>query len=565
MNTATLPRAIADVVARGELADAMQAQIRRVGGCERPIRLVGRASLADAATGEVRRTWSSENLPDGTVLVACGNRRASRCGPCSRLYQGDAFQLVVAGLRGGKHVPDTVASHPTLFVTLTAPSFGPVHTTRLGRDGRPDRCRRRAHTATCEHGRPVGCPTRHEPGDPLLGQPLCTGCFDYEAAVLWNAHASELWRRTRIGIDRRLAALAGVTVKRLRTLVRVQYVKVAEFQRRGLIHFHLAVRLDAADVQVDEHGNEAHAYKPPPPAFTADLLAAAIEQAAASARAPCPSSRASAFVEEPLAEARAQSRQTGRGSQAESRVGTGEQTHPEAEGEAEDRRRERSPHRSSLHNTQSNAGDGPYRFPVLRLHARPALAEARWGSQLHITPILADDTARQVTGLERGQVAGYLGKYATKHTEALGGLDRRVDLEDVPMLLVNPHIGRLVATALLLTHHYPAPDQGRDLKLDRWAHQLGYGGHWLTKSRAWSTTFTALRAARRDWQQARNPDALVLNDGEVQVASWQLAGIGYRTNGDAWLAELARRRHAEARQAEREQRADRQLAEALAA
>jgi len=531
VTTATLPvsRAVADVLARGELAEAMQAQIHRVGGCERPIRLVGRAALVDTATGEIRRSWTSQDLPDGTVLIACGNRRATRCQPCSRLYQGDAFQLVVAGLRGGKTVPDTVASHPALFVTLTAPSFGPVHTTRLGRDGRPDRCRRRAHTATCPHDQPSGCPIRHEPGDPLLGQPLCQECFDYEAAVLWNAHASELWRRTRIGIDRALARLAGITVKRLRTLVRVQYVKVAEFQRRGLIHFHLAIRLDAATVTLDDDGNETHAYHPPPEAFTADLLAAAIEQAASGARAPYPTPSRS----------------------ADSTTTTTTTTYDH------DRWLERT--------TPVVDQASVYRFPVLRLHARPELAEARWGSQLHITPILADDTARQVTGLERGQVAGYLGKYATKHTETLGGLDRRVDLDDIPMLLINPHIRRLVATALLLTRHHPATDQGRDLKLDRWAHQLGYGGHWLTKSRAWSTTFTALRTARRTWQQARNPDALALDEGQDQIASWQLAGIGYRTTGDAWLAELARRRHAQAREAEREQRAERRLAEALAA
>ena len=38
-----------------------------------------------------------------------------------------------------------------------------------------------------------------------------------------------------------------------------------------------------------------------------------------------------------------------------------------------------------------------------------------------------------------------------------------------------------------------------DLKLRRWAHQLGYRGHVTTKSRTYSTTFTALRGERRDW------------------------------------------------------------------
>lgn len=76
---------------RGVGAFAMQAQVHRVGGCEQPIRLAGRVDLLDPATGEVHRAWSSEGEPDGTVLVACGNRRASRCEPCSRLYQGDSY------------------------------------------------------------------------------------------------------------------------------------------------------------------------------------------------------------------------------------------------------------------------------------------------------------------------------------------------------------------------------------------------------------------------------------------------------------------------------------------
>ncbi len=502
-------RALEDVLARGPHAAVMQEQVRRVGGCEQPIRLRGRADLMDVATGEVRRSWSSEELPDGTVLVACGNRRASRCGPCSRLYQGDAYQLVHAGLTGGKDVPSAVAAHTTLFVTLTAPSFGPVHTTRLDRHGRHDHCHRAR--GLCPHGRPRACQVRHEPGDWLLGQPLCAECFDYEAAVLWNAHCSELWRRTRIGIYRQLARLCGISERQVKHEVSVQYVKVAEFQRRGLLHFHLAVRLDSAELVTDETGARVHAFAPPPAGYTAELLTEAIRAAVAHAQAPypTPAQPATAPVEAlPL----------------------------------------------------------PGELPVLRLDTRDGLRAARWGGQLHIEPIPADDPAGKTAGLERGQVAGYLAKYATKHTEALGGLDRRVRLTDLRLLLVNPHIRRLVATALLLTAHYPPPEHGRDLKLARWAHQLGYGGHWLTKSHHYSTTFTALRAARKQWQAARNPDPADPHPAdETAVASWRLAGIGYRLTGDAWLAEIARERAAAARELEREDRAQRQLAEALVA
>ena len=58
------------------------------------------------------------------------------CPSCSWEYQGDVWQLLFAGIAGGrKGIPDTVALHPMVFATLTAPGFGAVHTTRD--DGRP--------------------------------------------------------------------------------------------------------------------------------------------------------------------------------------------------------------------------------------------------------------------------------------------------------------------------------------------------------------------------------------------------------------------------------------------
>jgi hypothetical protein len=74
--------------------------------------------------------YSTDREPDATLLKACGNRRVSVCPSCSATYQADSFQLLAAGLRGGKGVPETVKAHPRLFVTFTAPSFGPVHTRR---------------------------------------------------------------------------------------------------------------------------------------------------------------------------------------------------------------------------------------------------------------------------------------------------------------------------------------------------------------------------------------------------------------------------------------------------
>jgi hypothetical protein len=47
-------------------------------------------------------------------------------------------------------------------------------------------------------------------------------------------------------LHRALGRLVGLQEGELRRLVRISYAKVAEFQRRGAIHFHAVIRLDAA-------------------------------------------------------------------------------------------------------------------------------------------------------------------------------------------------------------------------------------------------------------------------------------------------------------------------------
>ena len=69
-------------------------------------------------------------MPDTVIHKACGNRRAAVCPACAEYYRADAYQLILAGLRGGKGIPDTVAGHPAVFATLTAPSFGPAQGAR---------------------------------------------------------------------------------------------------------------------------------------------------------------------------------------------------------------------------------------------------------------------------------------------------------------------------------------------------------------------------------------------------------------------------------------------------
>jgi Replication initiator protein, pSAM2 len=473
-----LPGVLAEVVQRaGHGYDRWMELVAQAGYCHHPIRLAGRIDQADRATGELRTVYDSGREPDGVLLKACGTRRESRCPSCAATYRADAFQLLAAGLRGGKGVPESVAEHPRLFVTVTAPSFGQVHTRKAqGRLVLP--CHPYRQGATCPHGQRAGCWHRHQTDDPRLGEPLCPSCYDSEAQVLWNALAPELWRRTTIAIQRGLARLVGLSEGELRRLVRVSYAKVAEFQRRGAIHFHAVIRLDAA-TECRCPGCLA----PPPEPFTAGLLERALRQAVAGVRVPCP--------------------------------------------------------------LVTSDPDELSRY-------------ARWGEQLDVRNITRGDD--QAGELSAEQVAGYIAKYATKGTESFGsGLDRRLTEADLARLDDLPaHVAELVRAAWELG--------GRPglagLRLRAWAHMLGFRGHWSTKSRRYSTTFTILRRARVQFAKRRRArDGVPLDAWDrpeddqavIVVASWSYVGAGYQTQGEAWLALSAAARARERRRVAREE------------
>jgi hypothetical protein len=464
-----LPGVLAEVVDRaGHGYDRWMELVAQAGYCHHPIRLAGRVEQADRTTGEVRQVYDSEREPDGVLLKACGTRRESRCPSCAATYRADAYQLLAAGLKGGKGVPETVASHPRLFVTFTAPSFGRVHTRKAqGRLVLP--CHPYRQGARCLHGLRDGCWHRHD-DDTRLGEPLCPACYDAEAQVLWNALAPELWRRTTIAIQRALGRLVGLQEHELRRLVRISYAKVAEFQRRGAIHFHAVIRLDAATAC-----RCPACLAPPPEPFTSLLLEDALHQAIPAVQVPCPP-----------------------------------------------------------------VDDGPDRY-------------ARWGEQLDVRNITRDSD--QAGELSAEQVAGYIAKYATKATESFGaGLDRRLtDADDLEHLDKLPtHVAELVRAAWELGG---CPELA-GLRLRAWAHMLGFGGHWSTKSRRYSTTMGALRRARVAFARRRRAkDGVPLDawgrpedDQAVLVlTTWTYVASGYATEGERWLALSAAARAREQR------------------
>ncbi len=260
---------IVDRAARPDF-DRWAEQLERCGHCSRPVRLRGRITRAG------HEVYSTDGEPDRVLLKRCGNRRAAVCPSCSYEYAGDMWQLLYAGVAGGrKGVPESVRAHPLVFATLTAPGFGVVHGTRSTRGGGAGRCRPpRGRPTLCRHGRPSWCTAVHTDEDPRLGQPLCLDCYDYSGHVAFNWHSPELWRRFTITLRRVLARRAGLTPAEHARRCRLSFVKVAEFQRRGVVHFHALIRLDGPGDGVTP---------PEVPTSTADL-SDAIREAAAAVR-----------------------------------------------------------------------------------------------------------------------------------------------------------------------------------------------------------------------------------------------------------------------------------------
>ncbi|MEV5692463.1 replication initiator [Micromonospora globbae] len=527
--------------------------VRAAAGCTRPIRLAGQLLTVDSATGRVLGQKHTDAMPDSAIYTACGNRRSRVCPSCAQTYQRDAFQLLRAGLVGGKGVPETVAQHPAVFPTFTAPSFGPVHARVVKRhtcanrrrcDCRAEPCHARRDVGVCDHGRPAVCWARHEAGDAVLGQPLCLDCYDHDHQVVWNIFSGELWHRTKQAAERHLAKLA-----RQRGIPRVEVItefgnirkvppvrlspgKVAELQARGAVHFHAIARLDGVN------GQDPDAIVPPPAGFTVADLVDAFRHAAAQV----------AFHTPP---------------------------HPD----------------------------------------RPDGWLIAWGEQLDIRPIS--------TGIDGdvtdGMVAGYLAKYATKSTEATGHTSTRLTADTIGDY-ADPdgdHTARLIDACWRIgrpTHtprplldrpreHRPTPgfvqpwqcpdcgthtryaacptctadrqaaldaqpasrpEPGPYARLRRWAHMLGYGGHFLTKGRRYSVTFQLLRDTRIAYRrhehhhQADEHSSGLravehLDDTTLVVGTLTFAGVGWHTTGDALLANTAAAMARERRTAGREE------------
>ncbi|MFI1995721.1 replication initiator [Actinoplanes sp. NPDC020271] len=519
----TSPDVRLQAIARAARDDypAWLSHVKAASACTRPVRLAGTMATIEAATGRLLTERATADMPDGVIYKPCGNRRASVCPSCSKLYQNDAYHVVRTGLVGGKGVPEQVATHPAVFPTFTAPSFGEVHTRRVKRhtcarrtdcDCRAEPCHARRDLTVCEHGTRLACFARHEADDARLGTPLCLDCYDHAGQVIWNLHAGELWRRTTIAINRHMIRLCrergvpDVTVAyeragKIRTRqvapIRLSFGKAAEMQRRGVAHFHAIIRLDGFDPE------QPDATMPPPAELDADDLKAAVDHAAAT-------------------------------------VGFTTDPHP-----------------AQL--------DGWY---------------IGWGEQV-LTKVITMAGRGEVTD---AQVAAYLAKYATKSTEITGHASGRITADTVGLYANRhgTHAERLVHACWWLGRaRYPRctvcrtrsdrydcptcanrngddePDLSTYRRLQRWAHMLGFGGHFLTKSRRYSITFALLRGQRVEFRRVQNAGPDRIEPGETPttlvVNFLQFVGAGWQTPADAMLANtsaaMAREHQNAARQA----------------
>ncbi|MGW3145653.1 replication initiator [Streptomyces sp. NPDC001177] len=439
--TTTLPESAAALVARASDPGfaAWRRNIIRLGGCTNPIHLVGAATIFDATTGEALLSHGADTY-GGRLLTACGNRRATVCPACSGLYRADTYQLVRAGLVGGKNVTEAVSGHPRVFATLTAPSFGPVHT-RREQEGRVRACRPRRAGELCPHGAPKGCHERHAADDLRLGEPLCPRCYDYAGAVLWQAYSGRLWHRFGLELRREVARRAGLSRSEFGDVARLSYAKVAEYQRRGLIHFHAVIRFDGP------YGPDSS----PPGWATVPLLVDAVPAVVGRVRLAAPGAHII----------------------------------------------------------------GPR---VLR-----------FGIQVDVRPVTTYERRSGERPASAGAVAGYIAKYATKGAESAGAVDGRIHhAREMVLLPVRAHVLRMIGTCWWLGG---LPDF-EPLGLRRWAHMLGYGGHFSTKSRRYSTTLTALRRARADHRAEQQRVSLgFAGRPTVTVGHWRYAGRGYSPEG----------------------------------
>jgi hypothetical protein len=157
-----------------------------------------------------------------------------------------------------------------------------------------------------------------------------------------------------------------------------------------------------------------------------------------------------------------------------------------------------------------------------------------FGAQTDARPVHRDAIVATGRPLEADAVANYIAKYATKTLTAPGVPDTRIrHASEITGLRCSAHYRTMITTAWQLGSRR-ATGQPR---FRQWAHMLGYGGHFLTKSRRYSVTFGHLRGERVQYRRLerspdgeRDPWGRPLDETVVLILkTWAYAGTGYST------------------------------------
>ncbi|MDO7868529.1 replication initiator [Nocardioides jiangxiensis] len=174
-----------------------------------------------------------------------------------------------------------------------------------------------------------------------------------------------------------------------------------------------------------------------------------------------------------------------------------------------------------------------------------------FGAQIDVRTVHPGSRVDDPDGpLTANQVAKYVAKYASKAAS-----------DDAKQ---NDHFQRLRATAYALAER--TRDAAEDWcargetpprygEMSRWAHELGYHGHFASKSHVWGLTRTQLRRARQrvrilEEQARRTGEVLDLaareaelyakeaveDETTVVIAEWQYAGTGWANDAQTTLA-----------------------------
>ncbi|MDD4866855.1 MAG: plasmid replication initiator protein [Mycobacterium sp.] len=480
-------------------------RVESVGYCAHPIQLLG----ADTAGRQ------------HTVWTRCNNRRHAVCPSCSDLYARDTWQLVHAGAAGGHHdIPVEVAARPQVFATLTAPSYGAVHNAT----GTTCHTRNGASSANrCAHGNQLRCNITHSSDDLIVGQPLCRHCYDYVGHVLFTWHLPELWRRFTIVLRRAITThLKAIGISS--NSVRVSFVKVVELQARAIPHIHALIRLDPPQADNDATASGDHDRHGPAAPRGGGVSRPAADQHTEWS-SPITAAELAALIQHAAGRVR-------------------------------------------IDIPIGNAGSDHGAMRVLR-----------FGSQIDTQPltpeisIAASDSegngteSTTVSRLSPRRVAAYLAKYVTKSLHDFGITARRLSAEAISELAVSEHIRAILSTIAELAEHTASADPSL-AGIGRWLHTLGYRGHITTKSRHYSTTMGALRAARATWtrdqtvkhsqpqndtQSAHSADDVTASTGgqqqpiDTDEMLWEFDRAGHTSAGDRVLVISAALRHIGAR------------------